>query len=1146
MEDRPQKGHHRKQAGRKAEKKDKAQGINRHEGGFNEKAFAPRSGRRAEKMARRKADKDQARVHVPLVDRTPKVTPPPVIIAIMGPPGVGKSLLLKSLVRRYTKHNLNDVKGPVTVVTGMKRRFTFVEVNNDLNSMVDIGKVADLVLLMVDASFGFEMETFEFLNILQSHGFPKVVGILSHLDLIKRVSVQRETKRALKHRFWTEIYDGAKLFCLSGVLNGRYPDTEINNICRYIGNMKFRPLIFRNTHSYLLADRMEDMTPREQVRLQPKADRTITVYGYLRGTNMRESTKVHIPGVGDLAIKSLKVLSDPCPLPTTESEKKRRLADKNRTIYAPMSDVGGIIYDKDAVYINVPGNFSRNADPDVPQGEGEQMVMDLQDARDTIADNIQRSEIRLLGSSKTPLTVGTSTANDDEDASDDGDESLSDESEESQAEDESDEEEDEEDEREAGNAIAGPSTGRTTQRQSQRSVEGLKSMPIIGRDEVAYAESDSDLGDLDDEERAAQPDDANLDDLDDEDMPDEDEDDTPRWKANLAAQAAETFSTNTRNRRRPKDLTSLIYASDLTPRQILMGDQPPEGEENNKMDEDDDLFTVKKKTETFATTESEGIDRSKPIVNAESLAEWANEDMLESIRGLFITGEKFGDEPDADENGNPYEDEEGDFEDLEGDDKGADTGPSQEHQTEEERLKTKKELLKRKFDAQYDDADDGENKLDFYQERKEEMAQQLALNEAEFEGMDAQTRGIVEGYRPGSYVRIELGSIPYEMVEHFDPTYPLIVGGLLPAEERFGFIQVRVKRHRWFAKPLKTNDPLVFSVGWRRFQSIPIYSLDDHSIRMRMLKYTPEHMHCYATFYGPVSLPNTGFCTFNSLGDKTAAFRVSATGVVLDIDRTSKIVKKLKLTGTPYKIFKNTAFIKDMFTSALEVAKFEGANIRTVSGIRGQVKKAMPSPDGAFRATFEDKILPSDIVFLRAWYAIQPRKFYNPVTSLLLADKSDWKAMRLTGQVRFEKGLKTPSDPNSAYREIERRPRIDRPLKIPAQLQARLPYSSKPKNDQPQKKTPYLLKRAVVLEPEEKEAMQVMSQMRALRKEYLTKKDKRQKESLTSLRKKIALSEERKSSKLKEAKKDSLMKAGKREKQLAGEGERSSKRQRTK
>lgn len=37
-----------------------------------------------------------------------------------------------------------------------------------MHGMLDAAKYADLVLLLIDGAFGFEMETFEFLNLLQA------------------------------------------------------------------------------------------------------------------------------------------------------------------------------------------------------------------------------------------------------------------------------------------------------------------------------------------------------------------------------------------------------------------------------------------------------------------------------------------------------------------------------------------------------------------------------------------------------------------------------------------------------------------------------------------------------------------------------------------------------------------------------------------------------------------------------------------------------------------------------------------------------------------------------------------------------------------------------------------------------------------
>lgn len=67
---------------------------------------------------------------------------------------------------------------------------------------------------------------------------------------------------------------------------------------------------------------------------------------------------------------------------------------------------------------------------------------------------------------------------------------------------------------------------------------------------------------------------------------------------------------------------------------------------------------------------------------------------------------------------------------------------------------------------------------------------------------------------------------------------------------------------------LKTRDPIIVSVGWRRYQTTPVYAIEDLNGRHRMLKYTPEHMHCLAMFWGPLAPPNSGIIAVQTLSNK--------------------------------------------------------------------------------------------------------------------------------------------------------------------------------------------------------------------------------------------------------------------------------------
>lgn len=83
---------------------------------------------------------------------------------------------------------------------------------------------------------------------------------MNHLEGLKDKKSLRKLKKRLKKRFWDEVYAGAKLFYMTHFVRGEYVNREVENLTRFISVMKYRPAEWRQTHSYLLVDRMEDVT----------------------------------------------------------------------------------------------------------------------------------------------------------------------------------------------------------------------------------------------------------------------------------------------------------------------------------------------------------------------------------------------------------------------------------------------------------------------------------------------------------------------------------------------------------------------------------------------------------------------------------------------------------------------------------------------------------------------------------------------------------------------------------------------------------------------------------------------------------------------------------------------------------------------
>nr|UXY87540.1 BMS1-like protein [Cryptomonas curvata] len=236
-------------------------------------------------------------------------------------------------------------------------------------------------------------------------------------------------------------------------------------------------------------------------------------------------------------------------------------------------------------------------------------------------------------------------------------------------------------------------------------------------------------------------------------------------------------------------------------------------------------------------------------------------------------------------------------------------------------------------------------------------------------------------YFINTFTILESSSFPSEFRTYFNPSYPIIIQLKYSNKNKIFITKAKITKHKWNKTLLHSKYSYIVSIGWKIFKTILIFFREDCLNRKRYQKYlcADSYLVCFYSTFVEIDATIVGIKEENlKIRTRTqgANFNILFIGNILPNNDTLKIVKKTKLKGIIYNSFRKTAFVKNMFSNEIEISRFIGSLVQTISGIRGIVKKPVNNgPIGSFRATFEKNIILGEIVFLRMWFPIQiPRK----------------------------------------------------------------------------------------------------------------------------------------------------------------------------
>ncbi|XP_076002519.1 pre-rRNA-processing protein TSR1 homolog [Genypterus blacodes] len=238
-----------------------------------------------------------------------------------------------------------------------------------------------------------------------------------------------------------------------------------------------------------------------------------------------------------------------------------------------------------------------------------------------------------------------------------------------------------------------------------------------------------------------------------------------------------------------------------------------------------------------------------------------------------------------------------------------------------------------------------------------------------------------DGAMVGWYVTLHVTDVPPSVLESVQSGKPLVLVSLLPHEQKMSVINLMVRRHPGNTEPIKSKEELVFHCGFRRFRASPTFSQHTTADKHKMERFLRPDAPTVVSVYAPITFSPAGVLLFKQRDDGMQD--LVATGSVLSCDPQRVVLKRIVLSGHPFKINRRSAVVRYMFFNRDDIMWFKPVELRTKWGRRGHIKEGLGT-HGHMKCVFDSQLRSQDTVMMNLYKRVYPRWTYDPYVPLPL------------------------------------------------------------------------------------------------------------------------------------------------------------------